>query len=262
MFLEIPLHQMSFSGLVIAMGMLMDNAIVVIDEVERKLKEGRNLQESIIECCGFLFVPLVRIHPHHCLLLCSDRFDAGSTGNSLVLFCHFNYHGRHHLDWILAYGSACVRKLFVDWTCNQTQPFTQSVPSTRANVANRLGSNASLPSRGRPSHNRKYHRLLLARTFLEVQFFPPADRDQFQIQLELAANASMSETEALAREIRKNALDDPRIVEVHWFLGESAPAFYYNIVPTNQTCLTLLKTLVKCRSSKDATGATRHCKRL
>ncbi len=31
-----PLHQMSISGLVIAMGMLMDNAIVVIDEIERK----------------------------------------------------------------------------------------------------------------------------------------------------------------------------------------------------------------------------------
>ncbi len=59
MMMGIPLHQMSISGLVIAMGMLMDNAIVVMDEIERKLKEGKDLKEAILESCQFLFIPLI-----------------------------------------------------------------------------------------------------------------------------------------------------------------------------------------------------------
>ncbi len=32
-FLDIPLHQMSITGLIIALGLLIDNAIVMVDEV-------------------------------------------------------------------------------------------------------------------------------------------------------------------------------------------------------------------------------------
>ncbi len=96
---------------------------------------------------------------------------------------------------------------------------------------------------------------LLLEPHLEEQFFPPADRDQFQVQLELAANASMAETEALATEIRKLAMRDDRIDEVHWFLGESAPAFYYNIVPDRSNLPNFAQALVKCRSSREAQAA-------
>ena len=36
--LEIPMHQMSVTGLIIALGLLIDNAIVMVDEVEARLR--------------------------------------------------------------------------------------------------------------------------------------------------------------------------------------------------------------------------------
>ncbi len=65
----------------------------------------------------------------------------------------------------------------------------------------------------------------------------------------------IDETTSLAREIRRVALEDPRIEEVHWFLGESAPSFYYNIVPDKSNLPNFGQALVKCRSSEDARGA-------
>ena len=38
--LQIPLHQMSVTGLIIALGLLIDNAIVVVDEVQHQLQQG------------------------------------------------------------------------------------------------------------------------------------------------------------------------------------------------------------------------------
>ncbi len=66
---------------------------------------------------------------------------------------------------------------------------------------------------------------------LPEQFFPPADRNQFQLELELPGTGAIAETELYATKIRQQLLKDPAIEQVAWFLGESAPPFYYNIIP-------------------------------
>ena len=45
--LEIPIHQMSITGLIIALGLLIDNAIVIVDEVTHQLSEGRGRREAV-----------------------------------------------------------------------------------------------------------------------------------------------------------------------------------------------------------------------
>jgi multidrug efflux pump subunit AcrB len=38
--LAVPLHQMSVTGIIIALGLLIDNAIIVVDEVQGRLRQG------------------------------------------------------------------------------------------------------------------------------------------------------------------------------------------------------------------------------
>lgn len=57
--LEIPLHQMSVTGLVIALGLLIDNAIVVVDEIQILLKAGYQPQEAISKSVSYLAIPLL-----------------------------------------------------------------------------------------------------------------------------------------------------------------------------------------------------------
>ena len=57
--LGIPIHQMSVTGLIIALGLLIDNAIVVVDEVRSKLHSGNSPEEAVISTVRHLAVPLL-----------------------------------------------------------------------------------------------------------------------------------------------------------------------------------------------------------
>ena len=58
-FLGGPMHQMSVTGLIIALGLLIDNAIVMVDEVRERLHGGMTASESITKSVRHLVVPLL-----------------------------------------------------------------------------------------------------------------------------------------------------------------------------------------------------------
>lgn len=255
MHLGIPLHQMSVSGLVIAMGLLIDNAIVVIDKIERKLQHGKELKKAILESCRFLVAPLVGSTLTTVFSFAPIALMPGATGEFV---------GTIAVSTILAVV------ISVGFSLTIVPAMAMLLLKKHKPKNNTLINPFHIPEkvlRGILRILLRFPRLGLAMTLiapvlgfslapkLEDQFFPPADRDQFQIQLELAANASIAETETLAKEIRQAALEDPRIKDVHWFLGESAPAFYYNIVPDKSNLANFAQALVQCRSNEDARAA-------
>ncbi len=50
---------MSISGLIIALGLLIDNAIVAVDEVSHRIKKGMPAGQAVQEATSFLAVPLL-----------------------------------------------------------------------------------------------------------------------------------------------------------------------------------------------------------
>ncbi|MFT7642864.1 MAG: multidrug efflux pump subunit AcrB, partial [Pirellulaceae bacterium] len=58
-FMGIPVHQMSVTGLIIALGLLIDNAIVVVDEVNARLRDGMKAPDAVAKSVKHLFVPLL-----------------------------------------------------------------------------------------------------------------------------------------------------------------------------------------------------------
>jgi len=65
---------------------------------------------------------------------------------------------------------------------------------------------------------------------LKEQFFPPTDRDQFEIAMRLPPQSSIAQTEVVAHKARALLLAHERVHHVHWFLGTSAPKFFYNML--------------------------------
>ncbi|MEO1147672.1 MAG: efflux RND transporter permease subunit, partial [Cyanobacteria bacterium J06638_22] len=58
-FLGIPIHQMSVTGLIIALGLLIDNAIVVVDEIQMDIREGADPLHAATKTVNYLKVPLL-----------------------------------------------------------------------------------------------------------------------------------------------------------------------------------------------------------
>ncbi len=62
-FLSIPIHQMSVTGLVIALGLMIDNAIIATDEIARNRRRGMSAQNAIHDMVSRLFAPLLQRQP-------------------------------------------------------------------------------------------------------------------------------------------------------------------------------------------------------
>ena len=67
--------------------------------------------------------------------------------------------------------------------------------------------------------------------FIDKQFFPASDRSQLQIELEMQASSTVESLRESVDQVQQIVDDDARVERLHWFLGESAPTFYYNVVP-------------------------------
>lgn len=224
--LGITLNQISVTGLVIALGLLIDNAIVVVDEVAHLLQQGIKPELAISQSISELAIPLLASTMTTVLtflpivLLPGDEGEfIGSVGTSVII----------------ALSSSLLLSLTI-------------VPALTGRVYardNRWSQGVSY----RPLR-RLYQRLLdllLGRPILGVllalilpvsgfmvagslseQFFPPSDRDQFLVEYELPASASMGRTRSVVESGRELLLGHGEIVKVYSFLGTIAPAFYYN----------------------------------
>ncbi|MEQ8963932.1 MAG: efflux RND transporter permease subunit, partial [Coleofasciculus sp. C2-GNP5-27] len=55
----VPIQQMSVTGLIIALGLLIDNAVVVVDEIQVEMQAGENPLSAVTKAVNYLKVPLL-----------------------------------------------------------------------------------------------------------------------------------------------------------------------------------------------------------
>ena len=59
LYLEVPIHQMSLTGLVVALGLLVDGSIVMTDEVRKRLINGMSPLKALEASVGRLRIPFI-----------------------------------------------------------------------------------------------------------------------------------------------------------------------------------------------------------
>ncbi|MEM7715785.1 MAG: efflux RND transporter permease subunit, partial [Cyanobacteria bacterium P01_A01_bin.68] len=258
--LGIPLHQMSITGLIVALGILIDNAIVMVDEVQNELKKGVKPLTAINLSIKNLAIPLLSSTLTTVLAFLPIALLPGSTGEFV---------GTIAITVIVA---VCC-SLFISLTIIPTfsAKFHREKDSKKDNQKDKK-QNQSWLQKGIfiPILNRLYRRtvkftiakpvlsIFLALLIpiigfiqagsLEQQFFPAADRDQLQIELELTASVSLTKTKNLIQEIRQQIIDNPEVEEVHWLLGSSIPSFYYNLTGGKEQQANYAQALVQLNS--------------
>ncbi|HHP7245033.1 MAG TPA: efflux RND transporter permease subunit [Elainellaceae cyanobacterium] len=239
--LGIPLHQISITGLIVALGILIDTAIVMVDEVRHHLTHGIPPEGAINRSVQHLAIPLLSSTITTVLAFMPIALLPGSVGEFV---------GTIGLNVILAVSCSLLLSITV-------------VPALAAHLFEGWAHRQS--SRGRPISTtswwrdgitfpaiaRLYERVLnqiiyrplmsialalmlpllgfLQAPFLEQQFFPASDRDQLQIELELSPSASIQQTQDTVKVIRDRLLQNEQVEEIHWFVGTNAPRFYYNL---------------------------------
>jgi multidrug efflux pump subunit AcrB len=83
---------------------------------------------------------------------------------------------------------------------------------------------------------------------LKPQFFPGVDRNQFYIQVKLSDGAAISQTQAVSRKVDIITRQEDAVTSISWVIGESAPAFYYNMIADQDGVSSYAEALVTTRS--------------
>jgi multidrug efflux pump subunit AcrB len=237
-FLGHSLNQISIAGFVVALGLLVDDSIVVVENIARHLREGATRREAavagtsqianaILGCTAtllFAFLPLLAL--------------PGSPGKFI-------------LPLPLAVTSTILGSLVVALFIT---PF----------LASRL-----LPVEGAAAHNvllervmgiiHRYYRpalhyclarpkataigaiggsLLLA--FVLVQFlgsslFPKADTPQFLVNVEAPNGSSYAQTDAALRFVEERLAATPEVASWYTNIGHGNPQIYYNHIVRNDS---------------------------
>ncbi|GAB5449989.1 MAG: efflux RND transporter permease subunit [Halioglobus sp.] len=226
------LHQMSISGLIVALGLLVDGSIVMTDEVRKRLLRGESALQSITGSVDRLRVPLIASAVTTVLAFMPMAILPGPAGDFV---------GSIAKAVIIMLTASTALALIITpvlaaWLLPRKEApagqwYTGGVRSGRAGTAlagamdwslrhplAAITLALSLPVTG-----------FLAFPTLTAQFFPGTDRDQLYLQVKLADGRSIEDTAQLVERIDEELRAHPQIRRVDWSIGESAPAFYYNM---------------------------------
>jgi len=235
--MDIPLHQMSVTGLIISLGLLIDNAIVIVEDYKLRRARGYEIGDAIGRALAHLRVPLAASTATTVFAFMTIAMAPGGVGD---------FTGTIGLSVVLAVSSSYVLAMtvvpaiagFLDsrfppgsgraWWVNGyrnehlTARYRASVTAAIRRPWIGVAVGCVLPAIG----------FLLAPT-LTQQFFPPVDRNQFQVQISLPAQASIWETRSAVQTAEEILRATPDVLDTHWTIGEGAPRTYYNVMSLN-----------------------------
>ncbi len=232
--LDIPIHQMSITGLIIAMGLLIDNAIIAADEIDISLRHGLSPVAAVADMVSRLFAPLLASTVTTALAFAPIALMEGPAGEfvgSIAVTVMLAIFSSFLLAMTVLPASAALLQMRSSGATKST--FLRhgvSIPRVTRIYKQVLTTLVRYPWLGIASGCVLPIAGFVAATQLNEQFFPPADRDQFHVELEMSPGTSLARTEQVVRAVDRVLMAEQRIEHTAWFLGESAPPFYYNII--------------------------------
>ncbi|MCI4663721.1 MAG: efflux RND transporter permease subunit [Neomegalonema sp.] len=229
----IVIHQMSVTGMIVALGLLVDAAIVMTDDIRRSLSEGRLREDAVRIAVRRLTAPLLASTLTTMLTFVPMAAMPGPAGDFIgsIAFSVITMLGCSFLIAITitpALAGMMLRRNAPD----APRPKLGLGPrlfrwSLRRALANRAVAAAIAATPAVLG--------FLAFPTLTAQFFPGVDRDQFYVQIEAPPGGSIEAT--LARVKKADALlrGSDGIKRVDWVVGRNAPAFYYNMTADTES---------------------------
>ena len=234
-----PLHQMSVTGLVISLGLLIDNAIVVVDDFDQMRAKGASRFQAIDKSLRHLFAPLAASTLTTALAFAPIAMLPGGAGEFI---------GMIGLSVVYSITASFVISVtlipaMAGWF-DRTRGWEMGAHK-RPRRWWRDGVSVDFISDGYRATIEAVLRfpplgivLAVAPAILGFylvgqlpsQFFPQTERDQFQITMQLPPEANLSDTIASTKHASELIQAMEGVKSVTWVLGEPSPRVYYNMI--------------------------------
>ena len=230
--MKVDLEFVSIAAFIVALGMLVDDNIIVTDNVDVKIREGTPVEEAAWRGPHDLAGPIV----------------VGTLATVIAYFPMLLLHeeiGAYVRSLPLVVSVSMLGSLLVSFTVT---------PLMAKRMMSRGSANAKPFGQGPVARGyRRFmgaclrHRLLVVGVTLAAligsgvllvaigfSFFPDANRDQFFVDIWLKEGSSVEETERIARKAEATLRKDPEVVGTVVYVGEGGPRFYITVKPEFQ----------------------------
>lgn len=231
-FFDEQIHQMSIFGIIIAIGLLIDNAIVMTDEIRQNLlKPEATRVGAFVKSIQHLFAPLF-----------------ASTLTTILGFMPIFLLNGNIGDFIGSIAISVVMALVGSFGISITiiaALAARFLPKSHAQDAPWFLQGFQLPAVSNAFKDllrKALHKPLivlpvcvlicltgfgLASTLANI-FFPSADRDQFVVEVFLPPGTAIGATYDVALQMNQVVQEYDGIEQVTWLVGNSTPMVYYN----------------------------------
>jgi multidrug efflux pump subunit AcrB len=233
--IDLPLHQTSITGVIIALGLLIDNGIIVVEDYKYRRSIGLSIKESINQTLVHISTPLIAATATTVFAFMPIVTGEGSS---------IEFVGGMALTVIMSIVSSLLLALIM---VPVLMSYMERIP---------YFANINVHEEGYKNQKilKKYRKFLtwafdiprrailisislpllgfLIFTSIPKDFFPANDRDMFRIHIELPTNSSSTKTLERVQEIRQQVIDS-NLIELdrdYWFIGRWMPRVLMNIV--------------------------------
>ncbi|GAB3879166.1 efflux RND transporter permease subunit [Hymenobacter segetis] len=249
--LGFTINQLSIVGLIVALGILVDDAIVVVENIERMLRTGKSRTEAVIEATSQLalpvigvtvtliiaFVPLLRLpgSPGAFIRGLPTAVVTAVAASLLVSLTIVPFLASGLLrESDNPEGNFLLRGLHrgVDATYGRLMHWALGHPKASLLVAFGLvglGLGVAVPRMG-------------------FSLFPKAEKPQFLVNVEMPNSAGIPETDRVTRDVeRVLARHSADIIHYTTNVGKGQPSIYYNVPQRNEQP-NFAQIFVQCRA--------------
>ncbi|MBP2643101.1 MAG: acriflavin resistance protein [Firmicutes bacterium] len=233
-FMGIDLHKVSLGALIIALGLLVDDAIITIEMMSVKMEQGWTRFNAA--CNAYTATAYPRLTG--ALVTCAGFIPIGFSKGSAAEYCGSIFTVvvlALLLSWIAA-GTVTplLGYLFIKVKSAGTEGQEHHVYDTKLY---RLFKQTLIWCL-------TYRKIVLTATLglfiasigllglVKEEFFPASPRPELIVQLKLQEGASLKNTETVANQFAQKLNDDPLIAYYTYHVGEGAPRFVLTFDPT------------------------------
>ncbi|HTN33210.1 MAG TPA: efflux RND transporter permease subunit [Marinobacter sp.] len=217
------LHQIAVIGMVISLGILIDNAIVIVENIQGHLDNGMRRLDALRQAIGELAGPL-----------------GASTGTTLAAFTPLLLSKGGAADFTRGVPVMIMLTLSISYllaisavpmlAARFLKPRRDAETDRLIGLARFLGGLVSrYPRRLITLGALLVTGSLVLTPFLTQQFFPNADRPRVVVELYMPEGTDQSRTAEAAADLEQMIRTRPDALEVHRFVGYTGPSFYYNL---------------------------------
>lgn len=237
------IEQVLVTGLIVALGIMVDNAIVITDEIQHLRLQGERRSVAVAKTVKKLWLPL-----------------AGSTVTTIIAFMPLILMPGNAGDFLIGVPAAVIASLIASYIIAFTIISAvagrvvegKKAGPTPADDFKRIWWRNGVEAKWLSGAFKKSLEWSVRRPLLSMavataipltgfvlasqlteQFFPTSDRNQFRIQVYMPGQTSIEQTRGETERVYKHLQNFSEVESQHWFIGTRPAKFYYSMMAQN-----------------------------